>query len=179
VTTATLFEPEVGAAASLFDRIRELEENPPTPDNAELLGLLMAGALQQAMGLELAWKMCIREGEVWEIEWYARRLRVLAELSTIVADIIDRTQKMLARLQRENPAWVLLTFQTATIESKAATVADIAAKVRETLTWLERPQPPLNEEMIMRSRESLARGEGEEISEMIARFENGGPLVKE
>jgi len=53
------------------------------------------------------------------------------------------------------------------------------AKVRETLTWMNRPWPPVSEEMLRRSREALNRGEGEEVGEIIARLQSDGTLVKE
>ena len=44
---------------------------------------------------------------------------------------------------------------------------------------LGRPRKPLNRERIAESQAAYARGEGEPVSEVIARLEQGGPLVKE
>jgi hypothetical protein len=44
---------------------------------------------------------------------------------------------------------------------------------------LDRPRKPLNRERIARSQAAYERGEGEPVSEVIARLEQGGPLVKE
>jgi hypothetical protein len=44
---------------------------------------------------------------------------------------------------------------------------------------LDRPRKPLNRERIAESQAAYNRGEGEPISDVIARLEQGGPLVKE
>jgi hypothetical protein len=44
---------------------------------------------------------------------------------------------------------------------------------------LDRPQKPLNRERIAESQAAYERGEGEPVSEVVARLEQGGPLVKE
>jgi hypothetical protein len=44
---------------------------------------------------------------------------------------------------------------------------------------LGRPHKPLNRERIAESQAAYERGEGEPVSEVIARLEQGGPLVKE
>jgi hypothetical protein len=44
---------------------------------------------------------------------------------------------------------------------------------------LDRPRKPLNRERIARSQEAYERGEGEPISDLIARLEQDGPLAKE
>jgi hypothetical protein len=54
--------------------------------------------------------------------------------------------------------------------------------VKECMTrWemLGRPQRPLNRERIAESQAAYERGEGEPVSEVLARLEQGGPLVKE
>jgi hypothetical protein len=44
---------------------------------------------------------------------------------------------------------------------------------------LDRPRKPLDRERVARSQAAYARGEGEPVSDVIARLEQGGPLVKE
>jgi hypothetical protein len=44
---------------------------------------------------------------------------------------------------------------------------------------LDRPRKPLDPERIARSQAAYARGEREAVSDVIARLEQGGPLVKE
>ena len=44
---------------------------------------------------------------------------------------------------------------------------------------LGRPHKPLNRERIAESQAAYQRGEGEPVSDVIARLEQGGPLVKE
>jgi hypothetical protein len=44
---------------------------------------------------------------------------------------------------------------------------------------LDRPRKPLNRERVASSQAAYARGEGEPVSDVIARLEQGGPLVKE
>jgi len=110
--------------------------------------------------------------------WYRERVRVMEFLSDTVVDILARTQKILERCRQEYPEWPALALAGEVAASSHA-AKDIATKVRQTRQWLERPQPPLNAEMIRHSQEALDRGEGEEISDLIARIEAEGPLVKE
>ena len=44
---------------------------------------------------------------------------------------------------------------------------------------LDRPHKPLNRERIAKSQAAYERGEGEPVSDVITRLEQGGPLVKE
>jgi hypothetical protein len=44
---------------------------------------------------------------------------------------------------------------------------------------LDRPRKPLNRERIATSQAAYERGEGEPVSDLVARLEQGGPLVKE
>jgi hypothetical protein len=44
---------------------------------------------------------------------------------------------------------------------------------------LDRPRAPLNHQRIAAAKAAYERGEGEPVSEVIARLERGGPLVKE
>ena len=44
---------------------------------------------------------------------------------------------------------------------------------------LGRPHKPLNRERIAKSQAAYERGEGEPVSDVVARLEQGGPLVKE
>ena len=50
-----------------------------------------------------------------------------------------------------------------------------------TVRWemLGRPRKPLKRERITESQAAYERGEGEPVSDVIARLEQGGPLVKE
>jgi hypothetical protein len=50
-----------------------------------------------------------------------------------------------------------------------------------TVRWkmLDRPKRPLNIERVAESQAAYARGEGEPVAGVIARLEQGGPLVKE
>jgi hypothetical protein len=176
MTASTLFAPEVGTALSLLERTRDWAENPPTPHSAASLELMVVGALQQARGLQLAWSLCMQEEEVWEMEWFRQRIRSMEFLAGTVSEIVARTMEILWRLQKENPEWVPPAM-AAELESGSKAVDEVTAKVRKARQWLDRPRPPANEEMIRRSQASLARNEGEDITDVINRLKNGGSLV--
>jgi hypothetical protein len=70
-----------------------------------------------------------------------------------------------------------------------AGAAECQARTEGHLRWLEeflarwellnRPRKPLNRERAAQARAAYERGEGEAVSDVIARLEQGGPLVKE
>jgi hypothetical protein len=178
VAASTLFASETGAALSLLERANDLEADFLTPDRTKSLELLVASAVQQATILQLAWFRCTQEGDVWETRMYLQRVRTIDFLTQVVADILVKAQEIVARLRKSHPEWAPPST-VADVDTYSQAVKDIGASVRKTLEWLQRPRPPVNEEMVRRSRESLARGEGEEIREIIARVESGGSLIRE
>ena len=175
---STLFASETGSALSLLERANDLEANPPTPDRTESLELLVASAVQQATILQQAWSLCTREGNVWEKRMYLQRVRIIDFLTQIVSDILAKSQEIVARLRKSHPEWALPPT-VADVDAHAQAVKDIGIRVRKTLEWLERPRPPINEKMVRQSQESLARGESENIRDIIARVEKGGSLITE
>src|SRR6266849_8402654 len=98
VAGSTLFASETGAALSLLEHANDLEANPPAPDRTEALELLVASAVHQARILELAWSRCTREGDVWETRMYLQRVRIINFLSQVVADILVKSQEIVAHL---------------------------------------------------------------------------------
>jgi hypothetical protein len=135
------------------------------------------GVRKQVAHLELAWSLSVREGQVWETDWYLQRMRAMDSLASIVADILVRSQKILLRLQGEHPDWSL-TSQLNDVETSSRGVTTVVAQVNETLGWLSRSCPPDDEEMLSEARSQLDRGEGELIGDIIDRVARGGALVK-
>jgi hypothetical protein len=178
MTVASPLPSEVGSALSLQELAYSCEHNPPTPDKAESLQYLVASALKQGEILQLAWSFCTRDGEVWEAEWYTQRVRVMEFLANIVVDILARTRRTLAKLRKEYPDWEPPGSAVDLDVSYRAAEA-VLAKVKETRARLTRPTPPVDMEMIRRSRERPNRGQGERIGDVIARLESGGSLVTE
>src|SRR5712692_2147391 len=178
VAGSMLFASETGAALSLLEHANDLEANPPTPDRTESLELLVASAVQQATILQLAWSRCTQEGDVWETRMYLQRVQIIDFLARVVADILVKSQEIVTRLRKSHPEWAPPSM-VADVDAHSQAVKDMGARVRQTLKWLERPRSPVNEEMVRRSRESLARGEGEDIREIIARVGSGGSLIRE
>jgi len=178
VAGSTLFASETGAALSLLEHANDLEANPPTPDHTESLELLVASAAQQATILQLAWYRCTRDGDVRETRMYLQRVQIMDFLARVVADILVKSQEIVARLRKSHPEWAPPSV-VADMDADSQAVKDIGARVRQTLEWLERPRPPVNEEMVRRSRESLARGEGEDIRDIVARVGSGGSVIRE
>jgi hypothetical protein len=130
MTESALFAPEVGTALSLLERTNDWVDNPPTPDNTVSLELMVVCALQQARGLQLAWSLCTREGEVWEMDWYRQRIWSIEFLAETVTDIMTRTMETLARLRKEHPEWVPPAI-AAEVESSSKAVHEVAGKVRK------------------------------------------------
>src|SRR5713101_2110150 len=178
VAGSTLFASETGAALSLLEHANDLEANPPTPDRTESLELLVASAVQQATILQLAWSRCTQEGDVWETRMYLQRVQIMDFLARVVADILVKAQEIVARLRKSHPEWAPPSM-AADVDGYSQAVKDIGARVRQTLEWLERPRPPVNEEVVRRSRDSLARGGGEGIAGIVARVGSGCCLIRE
>jgi hypothetical protein len=178
VTVATLLPSDVGAALELQELTYAWKGDPLTPERTKELELMVARALQAAKTLQLAWSMATRDGSIWEQAAYARRIKAISFLAAVVADILGRTQDNLkhARLSYPDSAEIP---NAAELEPNLKTVRDIEAKVWKTLERLNGPTPPVNEEMLRRSQQSIDRGKGERITEIIARVETGGPVVKE
>jgi hypothetical protein len=178
VAGSTLFASETGTALSLLEYANDLEANPPSPDRTESLALLVASAVQQARILQLAWSRCTREGDVWESRMYLQRVQIIDFLARVVADILLKSQEIVARSRKTHPEWTPPSTGTE-LDAYSQAVKDIGASARKTLEWLQRPRPPVNEEIVRRSRESLTRGDGEDIRDIIARVGSGGSPVRE
>lgn len=89
-------------------------------------------------------------------------LRRGAEIARAFADASGQEVARLAPFEEQSKA-----FPTWVAECKAR--------------WemLGRPRRPLNRDQIAESQAAYARGEGEPVSDAVARLEQGGPLVKE
>jgi hypothetical protein len=109
---------------------------------------------------------------------YLQRVRIINFLTQVVADLLAKSQQLVGSLRKSQPEWAAPS-SVADVVAYSQSVKEIAVSVRKTLEWLERPRPPVDEEMVRRSRESLARGEGEDIRDIIARVESGGSLIRE
>lgn len=185
MTDAAMLPSDVGAALSLRDFIDACEndplpagKDPLPPEKARRLDQLVARAVQMAGILKIAWRMCTQEGSVWETDAYARRVQVVEFLARIVEDSLTRTQELVARTRSKHPEWVV-PREAAEVGTHFPAAREILTKARELSMWLARERPPVNEEMIRRSCAALDHGEGEAITDIVARLKSGGPLVQE
>jgi len=105
-------------------------------------------------------------------------MQLVEFLARIVADVLTRTQEIVTRVQAADPQWVAPP-EIVEMRSNLPVAHEIVASAQKLMAQLSRQWPPVNEEMIRRSQESLNRGEGERLGEIIARLKDGGPLVKE
>jgi hypothetical protein len=144
------------------------------PEKAQRLQMLVLKAVLMANGLKIVWPGCTREGSVWETGPYLRRMQHVEFLARVVVDVLTRTQEIVARTRATHPEWVA-PREMAEVQSNLPAAQEILAQVQKLLAWLNRPRPPANEEMIRRSQESLSRGEGELLGDIIARLKDGGP----
>jgi hypothetical protein len=176
--TEALLPMDVGTAISLRELAYSWEDHPLTTEGARSLQSLVGRGLQLAGGLEFAWSLATEGGKVWESGAYLRRLQAIDFLATVVVDILTRTQELLTSMRAKHPDWVVPPGATE-IEAHLQTVKQLAARAHEALIWLSRPRPPVSEEMVRRAREAYDRDEGEPVSDVIARLESGGSLVKE
>ena len=163
-----LLPADVGAAMSLREMAYAWEDNPLTTEGARSLEFLVGRAMQMADGLQLAWSLATEEGKVWESSRYLRRMQAIDFLAAVVVDILIRTQEMLDATRAKHPAWVAPP-RAVEVGPCLQAAKQLAAKVREVLSWLNRPRPTVGEEMLLRSREAYDRGEGEPIGDVIAR----------
>ncbi len=173
MTESMLLPTDVGAAISLREMAYSWEGDPLTNEGARSLEFLVGRGLQMASGLHLAWSLATEDDKVWERGAYLRRMQAIDFLATVVVDVLTRTQEILASARAKHPDWVVPQGATE-VDARLQTVKQLAATIHETLNLLNRPRPPVSEEMLRRSRESLDRGEGEPVSDLIARLNTGG-----
>ena len=176
---------DVGAALSLQEFIAAWEDDRPEPENgslpaekAEYLQTLVLRAVQMAFGLRIVWPPCTQEGGVWETGSYALRIQAVELMAGVVVDVLTRTQEIVARARTAHPDWTA-PREAAELQVNLPVAREILRKAQELSAWLKRKRPPANEEMVRRSQESLNRGEGEGVGEIIARLQGGGALVGE
>jgi hypothetical protein len=123
---------------------------------------------------------------VWEETWEAALRgpdQDRTEKGEILRWVLDDTGHRL----RETLGWTqaysgIIGRPLARLDELEARAARYPLWVRECLArWemLGRPRKPLNRDRIAQSQAAYARGEGEPVSDVIARVEQGGPLVKE
>lgn len=163
MTESLLLPTDVGAALSLREIAYSWEGDPFTTEAGHSLEFLVERGLQTAIGLQMAWSLATEDDRVWESGGYLRRMQAIDFLATVVVDILTRTREILASTRAKYPDWVV-PQGAAEVDPRFQAVKQLAAKARETLNWLNRPRPPVSEEMLRRSRESLDRGEGEPTS---------------
>lgn len=178
MTEAATLPTDVGTALSLQQLVYTWQDEPLTPAKAQSLDLLVVRAVQMASVLQSIWLSCAREGSVWESGYYAHQVRSVEFLAITVVDVLNRTEEIIARTRAKHPAWAASPV-AADVQPSLNAAQEVLTKARSLVAWLNRTRPPVNEDMIRRSQESLRRNEGEDLSAIIARLNNGGPLVKE
>jgi len=90
-----------------------------------------------------------------------------------VVDILTQAQEIVKSMRNRYPQWDAPP-ESQDVQPCLQAVQGVAAKARELLVWLDRPRPPANAEMIRSSQESLSRGEGEPVGDILARLNGGG-----
>jgi hypothetical protein len=178
VTESSLLSTDVGAAISLREMAYAWEDSPLSTEGVRSLESLVGRALQLANGLHIAWSLATEDDKVWESGGYLRRMQAIDFLATVVVDILTQTREILTATRAKHPDWAAPSGAS-DVDSRLQIAEGQAAKVRETLIWMNRPRPPVSDEMLRRSQESLNCGKGEDVGEIIARLQSGGPLVKE
>jgi hypothetical protein len=94
-----------------------------------------------------------------------RYRRILDRYATIAQHCADLSGREVVRLRQ--------------IEEQAKAFPLWVEECMARWEMLDRPRKPLNRERIANSQAAYERGEGEPVSDVIARLEQGGPLVKE
>jgi hypothetical protein len=178
VTESHLLPADVSAAMSLREMAFSWEGDPLTAEGARRLEFLIGRGVQLAIGLQLAWSLATEDDKVWEGGGYLRRIQAIDFLATVVVDILARTQEILTSERAKHPDWIV-PQEAAEVAVRLSGVKQLADRVREILNRLKRPRPPVSEEMLQRSRESLDRGEGQPIDEIIEGLKDSGAPVKE
>ncbi len=174
----SLLPADVGAALELLERTYAWEENGLASEKNHSLETLTVRAVQLTSGLQRAWRVCTREGSVWETGYYLSRVRAVEFLALNLVELLMRTGDLIARTRQKQPDWAV-PAAAAEVGPQLAAAREVAVKARELVQWLNREPPPANQEMLWSSQASLDRGEGEAIGELVSRLERGEPAVKE
>ena len=178
MTETAMLPADVGSALMLQELAADWEDGPMTPEKNRTLEGMVVRAVQLANALQTVWLACSQEGSVWETEAYSLRMRAVELLALTVADILTRAGEIIASTRATQPEWVAPPAATEVGPSLRA-AREVVTKIQGLVQWLNRPRPPVDQEMIRRSRESLSRDEGEAVSDIIARLTQGSPLIKE
>jgi hypothetical protein len=164
----------VQSANALREAVYEWGNGASTSERAEWL---VRNALSISAGLQLAWRIATNEEDrpesgIWDSEEYKQQIEVINVLANVVRDILCRTTAIVASTQQKHPKW-RPSAEPTEIESHQRQADQIALEAQETLDILNRPAPPVSEEILRRSRQAYSRGGGEHIADIIARLEGG------
>jgi len=124
--------------------------------------------------------------DLWEYNWglaLAGKVPDHRERGVKLRSLLERGGRILTR-------YAAVARHYADLSGREVTrLAQLEEQVKLFSRWIEecmarwemldRPRKPLNRERIAGSQAAYARGEGEPVSDVIARLKQGGPLVKE
>jgi hypothetical protein len=171
--SAVLERLQRGKARLVEEAVGELERaEAPAPDDVEDL-------LEDVLVLASA------AGRMWERERAAERGQVVVSRDDPAgrwrgfAEGVSRLFDRALALARSAARGGAVLRRLAEAEMIGPGLRAWAAKVAAWCDFLDRPLPPLDREQVRRSREAFQRGECEDVAEVIARLETGGPIVKE
>ena len=129
-----------------------------------------------------------RQGSVdlWEYNWglaLAGKVPDRRERGVKLRSLLERGGRVLARYASVARHYADLAgrevARLAQLEEQAEQFPRWVEECMVRWEMLERPRKPLNRERIAKSQAAYARGEGEPVTDVIARLKQGGPLVKE
>jgi len=127
-----------------------------------------------------------RSVQLWDYSWakvLTGKLAQPGERRTNLYSLLERGGRLLERYAAAARHYADLSghevARLAQFEEQAKQFPIWVAECMARWEMLARPRKPLNRERIAASQAAYARGEGECISDVIARLKQGGPLVKE
>ncbi|HEX5272360.1 MAG TPA: hypothetical protein VFW33_17810 [Gemmataceae bacterium] len=179
-------------SADVLDRLQEkklsgLEEMLDSWDD----GAVPAGGEEQAAAIAdflVDEAIGLRQRSVyhWDYNWaqaLSGKLPDRGERGAELRALLERSGRVLRR-------YVAAARRHADLSGReVARLSQIEEQARGFPVWIEecvarwemldRPRKPLNRERIAKAQAAYARGEGEPVSDVVARLEQGGSLVKE
>jgi hypothetical protein len=173
-------EAKVAASADVLDLFAEAEnagrqgpEGGPAPGPlvAEV-ELAVAEALELAGTVRRLWAWVRGRAE-------AGKIRDQDATGGMLRRVFDRSLAGMEKAARSGRAAAQATGRPVTdlsrLEALLPELRRWTALVLQNWPWSARPWPPLDRAMAARSREELARGEGEDVATLLARLQAGGP----
>jgi hypothetical protein len=175
MSESVLFRLQAGRTRLVFEAVDAWKAGHEEALRALDAEALIAEASQMDDSLRRTWegvKARAGAGQIKDFQTTGVQLREAFETGIGVMALVADLAQTVARTTGHELCG-LAELNTAVAEARTWT-----GRVLDAWPWTDRPWPPLDRAAVEGSRAATERGEGEDITDMLARVKAGGPLVK-